>query len=64
MDGIEAITRIRARGFGGRIVALTAAALGLERERAIAAGCEGFHLKPIARGDLVAMCLGDAPAAG
>jgi CheY-like chemotaxis protein len=45
-------------------VALTAAALGLERERAIAAGCEGFHLKPIARGDLVAMCLGDAPAAG
>jgi CheY-like chemotaxis protein/anti-sigma regulatory factor (Ser/Thr protein kinase) len=64
MDGIEAITRIRARGFGGRIVALTAAALGLERERAIAAGCEGFHLKPIARGDLVAMCLGDAPPAG
>lgn len=62
MDGIEAISRIRARGYRGRIVALSAAALGLERDRAIAAGCEGFHLKPISRADLIAMCLGDLPA--
>jgi signal transduction histidine kinase len=60
MDGVEAISRIRARGYRGRIVALSAAALGLERERAIAAGCEGFHLKPISRTDLVALCLGDS----
>ena len=60
MDGIEAISRIRARGYRGRIVALSAAALGLERDRAIAAGCEGFHLKPISRTDLIALCRGDA----
>ena len=64
MDGIEAISRIRARGYRGRIVALSAAALGLERDRAIAAGCEGFFLKPISRGDLVALCLGEAPGPG
>jgi signal transduction histidine kinase len=62
MDGIEAVSRIRARGYRGRIVALSAAALGLERDRALAAGCEGFHLKPISRGDLVALCLGNPPA--
>ena len=64
MDGVEAISRIRARGYRGRIVALSAAALGLERDRAIAAGCEGFHLKPISRGDLVALCLGEVPGPG
>ncbi len=63
MDGIEATERIRARGFTGRIVALTAAALSIDRDRAYRAGCEGFHLKPISREDLIAMCLGDLPAA-
>jgi len=66
MDGIEATERIRARGYRGRIVALTAAALSVDRERALKAGCEGFHLKPISRVDLLAMCLGPgtAPDAG
>ncbi len=59
IDGIEATARIRARGFGGRIVALTAAALSLDRERALNAGCEGFYLKPISRADLLAICVGD-----
>lgn len=63
MDGIEATERIRARGYTGRIVALTAAALSIDRDRAYRAGCEGFHLKPISRDDLIAMCLGDLPAA-
>jgi signal transduction histidine kinase/CheY-like chemotaxis protein len=63
MDGIEATERIRARGYTGRIVALTAAALSIDRDRALRAGCEGFHLKPISREDLIAMCLGDLPAA-
>jgi signal transduction histidine kinase/CheY-like chemotaxis protein len=63
MDGIEATERIRARGYTGRIVALTAAALSIDRDRAYRAGCEGFHLKPISREDLIAMCLGDLPAA-
>lgn len=63
IDGIEATVRIRARGFGGRIVALTAAALSQDRERALNAGCEGFHLKPISRADLLAICVGDAGSA-
>ena len=60
IDGIEATARIRARGFSGRIVALTAAALSHDRERALKAGCEGFFLKPISRADLLAICVGDA----
>ena len=62
IDGIEAMSRIRARGYRGRIAALTAAALGAERERATAAGCERIALKPISRADLVALCVGAAPA--
>lgn len=59
MDGIEATERIRARGYRGRIVALTAAALSIDRERAGRAGCEGVHLKPVSREDLIAICLGE-----
>lgn len=56
MDGIEATERIRARGHRGRIVALTAAALSIDRDRAHRAGCESVQLKPIAREDLIAVC--------
>jgi len=56
MDGIEAVTRIRAKGYRGRIVALTAAALGPERERALAAGCEAVCVKPISRSELLELC--------
>ena len=59
IDGIEATERIRSRGFRGRIVALTAAALSVERDRALNAGCEGFYLKPISRTDLLAICVGN-----
>ena len=59
IDGIEATERIRARGYRGRIVALTAAALSVERDRALNAGCEGFYLKPISRADLLAICSGN-----
>ena len=62
IDGIEATERIRSRGYRGRIVALTAAALSVERDRALNAGCEGFYLKPISRADLLAICVGN-PAA-
>ena len=59
IDGIEATERIRTRGYRGRIVALTAAALSIERDRALNAGCEGFYLKPISRADLLAICIGN-----
>ena len=61
MDGIEATERIRARGYAGRIVALTAAALSIDRERARRAGCESVQLKPISRDDLIEVCRGEAP---
>jgi CheY-like chemotaxis protein len=64
MDGLEAAQRIRARGYRGRIVALTAAALSIDRERARAAGCESVQLKPISREDLIAVCAGGPPQAG
>lgn len=64
IDGIEATERIRARGFNGRIVALTAAALSSDRDRALKAGCEGFYLKPISRSDLLAICIGDEQRLG
>jgi len=58
IDGIEATRRIRAKGCRSRIVALTAAALGADRELARAAGCDGFALKPISSTDLVQACRG------
>ena len=59
IDGIEATERIRTRGYRGRIVALTAAALSVQRDRALNAGCEGIYLKPISRADLLAICIGN-----
>ena len=64
IDGIEAIRRIRAKGCRSRIAALTAAALGADREEARAAGCDGFALKPISRSDLVQACRGQALRGG
>jgi CheY-like chemotaxis protein len=64
IDGIEATRRIRAKGCRSRIVALTAAALGADREEARAAGCDGFALKPISRSDLVQACRGQALRGG
>lgn len=54
MDGYEATRRIRAQGFTGPILALTAHANPGEEERCRAAGCSGFYLKPINRGGLLA----------
>lgn len=64
IDGIEATRRIRAKGCRSRIVALTAAALGADREQARAAGCDGFALKPISRSDLVQACRGQTLRGG
>jgi len=48
MDGLEATRRIKATEAGGQctVVALTASALIEEREPIMAAGCDGFLLKP------------------
>ena len=49
MDGHEATRRIRARGFGGPIVALTAHAMSEERDALLASGCDAFLTTPIVR---------------
>ena len=49
MDGHEATRRIRARGFGGPIVALTAHAMSEERDAILASGCDAFLTTPIVR---------------
>jgi two-component system cell cycle response regulator DivK len=49
MDGLEVTRRIRASGADGKIpiVAVTSFALTGDREKALAAGCNGYIEKPI-----------------
>jgi signal transduction histidine kinase/CheY-like chemotaxis protein len=54
LDGHAATRALRARGYRHRIVALTASAMAGDRERALAAGCDGFLAKPIDKDDLLA----------
>jgi CheY-like chemotaxis protein len=53
LDGYRATEGLRASGYSGIIVALTAHALPGERERCLAAGCDDFLVKPINRTTLL-----------
>ena len=56
MDGVEAITRLRAdpHTAGLHIVALTSHAMGEDRERCMAAGADGYETKPVSIKKLLA----------
>jgi len=49
MDGYQAAARIRARGYRGPIIALTADVVAGEDQRCFASGCSHFLTKPVAR---------------
>ncbi len=61
LDGYTAVQRLRAAGYGGAIIALTAQAMAGDRERCLAVGCSDYASKPIAREQLLAQIASHLP---
>lgn len=63
LDGLQATALLRAEGYRGAIVALTAYALADDRERCLRAGCDEYLTKPIRRDQLLEVVARFAPQA-
>lgn len=55
-DGFEATREVRAMGYTGPILAVTAHAIASERDRCLSAGFDDFACKPIPRAALIELC--------
>jgi CheY-like chemotaxis protein len=55
LDGYQATRKLRAQGYAGPIVALTAHAMPTSRQECLDAGCNDYASKPIGRQTLLAL---------
>jgi CheY-like chemotaxis protein len=61
MDGYSAVQQLRAEGYPGPIIALTAHAMSEDRQKCLQAGCNDYMSKPIPQAKLLQMVAQYAP---